>query len=158
MSPGWKEFQETGKVSPEQAGGDKPGLLVVDDESGIVESLKEMFQEHFTIYHTTSSNEALELFKQHKPRLVISDQRMPELSGLDLFARIKVISPDSVRILITGYSDINVAIQAINDELVWKYITKPWDHTQLKELVLEAGLRRVKQGDPPDVWKGLLGM
>ena len=158
MSPSWKEFQETGKLASDQPERSRPGMLVVDDESGIVESLTEMFQEHFEIFHTTSGNEALELFKRHTPKLVLSDQRMPEISGLDLMAQIKEISPDSIRILITGYSDINVAIRAINDELVYKYITKPWDHAELKELVLEAARQAVKQGDPPNVWKGLLGM
>ena len=158
MSPSWKEFQETGKVAQEQPAGPRPGMLVVDDESGIVESLKEMFQDHFEIFHTTSAQQALELFKKHGPKLVLSDQRMPEITGLELLAQIKEIAPSSIRILITGYSDINVAIQAINEDLVYKYITKPWDHAELKELVLQAGRDLVKQGESKDIFRGLLGM
>lgn len=158
MSPSWKEFQETGKVEQEQPAGPKPGMLVVDDESGIVESLKEMFQDHFEIYHTTSGQEALGLFKEHGPKLILSDERMPEITGLDLLAQIKQIAPNSIRILITGYSDINVAIRAINDDLVYKYITKPWDHAELKALVLQAARDLIKQGAPPNIFRGLLGM
>jgi response regulator RpfG family c-di-GMP phosphodiesterase len=71
---------------------------------------------------------------------VVTDQRMPEMSGLELLRHIKEIDPSTVRILVTGYSDINVVIQALNEGLVWRYVTKPWDHGELRALVM-AGAR-----------------
>ena len=144
MSSGWKEFKETGKVA-DNDDINKLGLLVVDDESDIVESLRETFSRHFEIYHSTSAKDALEQFKEHAPRLIISDQRMPEMTGIELLSRIKEINPDTIRILLTGYSDINVVVQALNDELLWKYVAKPWDHEELKALVLKAARQCVKE-------------
>lgn len=141
---GWKEFKKTGKLAEDESL-KRLGLLVVDDESEIVASLKETFARHFDIYHATSAQAALELFKQYAPRLVISDQRMPGMTGVELFAEIKKINPSTVRILITGYSDINVVIEALNEGLVWKYVAKPWDYEKLKAMVLEAARRCIKE-------------
>lgn len=144
MSGGWKEFRKTGKLTEDEHI-KKLGLLVVDDESEIVQSLRETFARHFDIHHATSAREALEQFKQHQPRLVISDQRMPEMSGIELLAQIKNINPSTVRILLTGYSDINVVIDALNKDLLWKYVAKPWDYDTLKSMLLEAARRCLKE-------------
>ncbi|MCC6552213.1 MAG: response regulator [Polyangiaceae bacterium] len=144
MSGGWKEFRKTGKLTEEE-NIKKLGLLVVDDEAEIVASLRETFSRHFDIYHATSASDALEMFKQHQPRLVISDQRMPEMTGIELLSRIKNINPSTVRILLTGYSDINVVIEALNDDLLWKYVAKPWDYEKLKAMLLEAARRCIKE-------------
>jgi response regulator RpfG family c-di-GMP phosphodiesterase len=139
MATGWKEFRREGKL-PADEQLRKLGLLVVDDESEIVEALRDVFREHFEIHRATSAQEALALFKEHGPKVVVTDQRMPEMSGLELLRHIKEIDPSTVRILVTGYSDINVVIQALNEGLVWRYVTKPWDHGELRALVM-AGAR-----------------
>jgi len=135
MGEGWKEFRRDGRL-PADDELRRLGLLVVDDESAIVETLGDVFREHFDIVQATTARAALELFKEHGPKLVITDQRMPEMSGLELLRRIKEIDPSTVRILVTGYSDITVVIEALNEGLVWRYVTKPWDHAELRALVL----------------------
>lgn len=144
MSNGWKTFREQGKV-PQADELRKLGLLIVDDERGIVDSLREVFGGTFDIQHSTSSAQALELFKQHTPKLVLSDQRMPDMTGLELIRRLKDIQPDTVCILVTGYSDINVVVDALNEGLLWKYVAKPWDHDKLRGLVLEGARKYVKE-------------
>lgn len=140
MSSGWKTFRAQGTV-PRAEQLRKLGLLIVDDERGIVDSLTEVFGATFDIHHSTSAAEALELFKEHTPKLVISDQRMPEMTGLELVRRIKEIQPSTVCILVTGYSDINVVVEALNEGLLWKYVAKPWDHEELRKLVMEGARR-----------------
>jgi DNA-binding NtrC family response regulator len=143
MSSGWTKFQKTGAVQKSDATS-RLGLLIVDDEMEIVEALTEVFRSHFDIFHSNSAREALALFKTHGPKLVLSDQRMPELTGLELLRQFKEIDPDTIRILITGHSDINVVVQALNEGLLWRYVTKPWDNASLRALVLEGARSFVK--------------
>ena len=143
MSTGWKAFRAEGKI-PQTEQIRKLGLLIVDDERGVVDSLREVFGSSFDIHHSTSATEALELFKSHTPKLVISDQRMPGMTGLELLRRIKDIQPDTLCILVTGYSDINVVVDALNEGLLWKYVAKPWDHDKLRDLVLDAARKYIK--------------
>lgn len=145
MSSAWREFQKTGTAHSQERLR-KLGLLIVDDEQAIVESLGDVFADTFDIHKSASPAAALELFRHHQPRIVVSDQRMPGMTGIDLLRQIKDIHPDTVAILITGYADIHVVVTALNEGLVWRYVTKPWDHDLLRQLVLDAGreyLRRV---------------
>lgn len=144
MGSNWKEYRKSG-VLPKGDQMRRLGLLVVDDETEIVESLKEVFREHFDIYHSTSPKDALEIFKRQMPKMVLSDQRMPEMTGIELLRQIKEINPSTVRILITGYSDIKVVIAALNEGLVWKYIAKPWDHNELRDTLLEGARKYLRQ-------------
>ncbi len=142
MSAGWKEFRGTGKVGAEEQ--KKLGLLIVDDEREIVESLGETFRGSFDIHQANSGTEALALFREHGPKLILTDQRMPEMTGLELLRQIKEINPTVVAILVTGYSDIEVVIAAINTGLVWKYITKPWEKDALRALLVEGARKYLK--------------
>lgn len=144
MSPSWNDYKKQGKLT-ESDQLKKLGLLVVDDESEIVDSLREVFARHFELHHSTSSAQALEIFKEHMPKIVITDQRMPEMSGIELLRNIKEINPSSIRILITGYSDINIVVDALNEGLVWKYIAKPWDHNELQDLVMKGARQYLRE-------------
>lgn len=144
MGKGWSQFKETGKL-PQDEKMRRLGLLVVDDESEIVVSLQEVFQKSFEIFHTSSAREALDLFRAHSPKIIITDQRMPGMSGIELLGKIKEINPDTVRILVTGYSDIEVVIKALNEGLAWKYVAKPWVHADLRKLVLDGAQRYLKE-------------
>ena len=144
MVAGWNEFRKQGKL-PEDEKIRKLGLLVVDDESEIVESLSEVFSSFFEIYHSTSAAQALEMFKEHAPKIVLSDQRMPEMTGIELMRKIKEINPSTRRVLITGYSDINVVVDALNDGLLWKYVAKPWNHEELRKLVLTGARQYLRE-------------
>ncbi|MDF1562392.1 MAG: response regulator [Deltaproteobacteria bacterium] len=159
MAPSWTQYRKEGKLS-EDAQLKKLGLLVVDDEAEIVGSLGEMFAEHFELHRCTSGREALEVFKEHSPKIILSDQRMPEMSGLELFKELKEIDPSTVRILVTGYSDINVVIEALNEGLIWKYVTKPWDHEEFRQLVLQSARHYLKENGLPEdqfALKGFMG-
>jgi len=120
-------------------------LLIVDDERGILNTLEESFRDMFKVYTAGSGTEAEQIFKDHEIHLVLSDQRMPEMTGVELFAKLKAINPTPVRILITGYSDINVVIRGLNEGLMWQYVTKPWDTEDLKALLRRAAKHYLKE-------------
>jgi len=114
-------------------------LLFVDDEENILKSLNRLFiDEGYEIMTSTSGEEALEKLNGEQVSLVISDQRMPGMQGLELLSRIKEISPDTIGILLTGYTDIKAAVGAINSGAVYKYVEKPWDDEQCKLTVKRA--------------------
>lgn len=134
------------------------GLLVVDDEAEIVKAIGDVFEDAFVLYPARSSAQALQLFRDHQPRIVISDQRMPDMTGIDLFRQIREINPDTICILVTGYSDINVVITALNEGLVWKYVTKPWDHDALRTMVAEAAREALRRaGEDEKTFPSFLG-
>jgi len=148
----WKEFQKTGTIGQE----DKQvlSLLIVDDERGILNTLEESFRDMFKVYTANSGTEALQIFRDSEIHLVLSDQRMPEMTGVELFGKLKEINPTPVRILITGYSDINVVIRGLNEGLMWQYVTKPWDTEDLKALLRRAAkhyLKETQQDAPPPI-------
>lgn len=112
------------------------GLLIVDDEPNLLETLQEVFKRHFKVYAASNAETALSVVREHAPKLILCDQRMPGTTGIELLAQIKELQPDTVRILLTGYSDINVVIQALNEGLLYKYLKKPWEQAELISTVL----------------------
>lgn len=140
---GWKNFKKTGQVQADSKL-TSLGLLIVDDERSIVSTLEESFRGLFRIHTATSAPDALKLFKEHDIHLIVSDQRMPEMTGIELFAKVKEINPTTIRILLTGYADINAVIRGVNEGLIWKYVTKPWNAEDLKALVREGARKYYK--------------
>ncbi|MGR3178925.1 MAG: HD domain-containing phosphohydrolase [Candidatus Anammoxibacter sp.] len=120
-------------------------ILFVDDEEKILASLKRLFiDEDYEIFAVSSGHEALELIKEETVDLIVSDHRMPEMEGVELLKRSKEYLPDAIRMLFTGYADMNVAIDAINEGGVSRYITKPWNDDELKATIHDAlELRRL---------------
>ncbi|MBN2420042.1 MAG: response regulator [Deltaproteobacteria bacterium] len=119
----------------------KHTILVVDDEASITKSLHRLFRkEGFNVIEATSGSEALEILqKLEKPVSgIISDQRMPKMTGSQFMQKAKKIAPDSFRILLTGYSDINAIIDALNLGEIHKYITKPWKDNEFVMQVRES--------------------
>lgn len=116
---------------------DKYTILLVDDEEYILRVLQRVLVEEkrFEIITATSGQEALEKIRQHGIDIVISDQRMPGMSGTELLTKIKQIYPDSVRILLSGFTDIDALIGAINEGEVCRFISKPWDNEELKKII-----------------------
>lgn len=151
----WKEYQKTGAIGAETK--KTLTLLIVDDERGILNTLEESFRDMFKVFTANSGAEALQIFRDQEIHLVLSDQRMPEMTGVELFGKLKAINPTPVRILITGYADINVVIRGLNDNLMWQYVTKPWDTEELKTLLRRAAQHYLKesQNDEPDPIRGL---
>jgi signal transduction histidine kinase len=113
-------------------------ILFVDDETLACEVFKAQFSDQFAIYTATSGMEALEVVDNQEIAVVISDQRMPEMTGNVLLARIRESKPDTVRMIITAYADIEAAIDAINSGEVYRYIGKPYDEMELRNILLQG--------------------
>jgi DNA-binding NtrC family response regulator len=109
----------------------KRTILCVDDEKDILNSLYDTFMDTYNVKTTTSGVEALRIFNEEDIVLVISDQRMPEMEGSVLLGKINELKPKCKKILLTGYADVNDAIDAINKGAVDKYLSKPWNDEEL---------------------------
>jgi len=116
-----------------------PKILVVDDEEAILETMLFTFQGEYEVLTTTSARRGLEILEENAPvAVVLSDQRMPEMSGVEFVSEVCGRHPSTVRIMLTGFSDVEATIRAINDAHVWAYITKPWEPESLKQVVRQA--------------------
>lgn len=123
-------------------------LMVVDDEPDNLDLLYRTFRRSFTVYTASNGFEALEvLADQGEMAIIISDQRMPQMNGTEFLSRTVEQFPDTIRIVLTGYTDVEDLVEAINSGKVFKYITKPWDPHNLKQVVMQAAetYRVVKQ-------------
>ena len=126
---------EWGSNADEQA----PALLLLDDEEGILSALTRVLRrDGYRILRTCSAKEALCMLVSNEVGVIISDQRMPEMSGVDFLRRAKQLHPDSVRMVLSGYTDLQSVTDAINEGAVYKFLTKPWDDEQLRGLIREA--------------------
>lgn len=114
-------------------------LLCVDDEEAILRALHRVFRRAgYTVLMATGGEQGLQILKQTPVSLIISDQRMPGMSGVDFLRRAKQIAPDTVRILLTAYSDTEAAIAAINQGEAYRFLLKPWDDGELQMVVSEG--------------------
>jgi putative nucleotidyltransferase with HDIG domain len=114
-------------------------ILLVDDEENILRSLKRIFMDQdFRILATTSPFDALELLKTNAVSVIISDNLMPGMNGIDFLQQAKFLSPESVRVMMTGYADVHAAIDAINKGEVFKFLTKPWDVEEFRNVVFDS--------------------
>lgn len=125
-------------------------ILFVDDEEMALVTFKNLFKKEFTIHTAGSGKAALELIERHPElALIVSDQRMPDMTGIELLRRISVKRPNLIRMLITAYTEIELVIDAINRGKVYRYITKPYNEEELKQ-ILKQGIERyylVKERD-----------
>jgi putative two-component system response regulator len=114
-------------------------VLFVDDEQNILNAVKRLFiSDPVSVLTTTTAAEGMELIKSNKVSVIVSDNMMPGMKGIDFLTLTKTISPDSVRILMTGYADLHAAIEAINSGEVFRFITKPWDDNELRQIVSDS--------------------
>ena len=116
----------------------KHSILCVDDEIDNVESLARLFRRKYNVLKTTSPLDALELLKKNRVTVIISDQRMPNLTGVELLAESIKLHPNAIRILLTGYTDIDSVVAAINSGQIYRYVTKPWDPVDLTNAIDKA--------------------
>src|SRR3954453_13594807 len=105
----------------------KPCLLVVDDEPDLVQSVKDLLRKDFRVLGAVRASEGLQLMQREPVQIVMSDQRMPEMSRVELLRHFKEPFPDTVRLLFTAYADLEAVIDAINQGNVFRYIAKPWN-------------------------------
>jgi len=117
----------------------KTSLLYVDDEIENLKVFSRVFKKEFEIHTAISGEEGLEVFEKHPEiSLLVSDQRMPGMSGVDFLNACKMINPYPIRILITGYADLESTINAINDAEIYRFIKKPWEKLDLLQTLVEA--------------------
>jgi FixJ family two-component response regulator len=114
-------------------------ILIVDDEEAILETMAFTFEDDYEVLTSTSAPAALELLNAKAPvAVVLSDQRMPEMTGVEFLSKVFEHHPTTVRIILTGFADMDATIGAINDGHVYAYITKPWEQDDLKQVVRRA--------------------
>lgn len=117
---------------------EKTKVLYVDDEVNNLAAFKAGFRRLYRVFTAESAEEAREILSNHDIQVVISDQRMPEMTGIEFFESIILDYPEPIRILLTGFSDIQAVIDAINKGHVYKYFSKPWDEEVMKENIDKA--------------------
>ncbi|MHA7836628.1 MAG: HD domain-containing phosphohydrolase [bacterium] len=114
-------------------------VLFVDDEVNILKALQRLLRgEPFEVLTASHASEALELIDRRQPQVIVSDQRMPEISGVDFLASVRDRHNDVVRMMLTGYTDMTIAVEAINRGEIYRLITKPWNDEELKATLRQA--------------------
>lgn len=116
-------------------------LLLVDDENEVLHALRRQLRRKYNIYLADSAQEGRRILAETPIHVVVSDQRMPQITGVEFFKTIKNDYPDVVRLILTGYADIHAVIAAINEGDVFRYITKPWEPMELATILDEAFMR-----------------
>ncbi|GAA3987070.1 response regulator [Mucilaginibacter dorajii] len=114
------------------------GVLYVDDEINNLNSFKAAFRRSFNIYTAQSAAEGRQVLQEHDIGVIITDQRMPVTTGIEFLESILAAYPDTIRILLTGFSDVNAVMDAINRGQVYKYLVKPWQNDELKIYIQNA--------------------
>ncbi len=117
---------------------DAVNVLYVDDEQTNLFSFKASFRKDFNVFTAETGAEGLEILQNEVIHIAISDQRMPEMNGIEFFQTAKKKYPDPIRILLTGYADINAVIDAINMGEVYRYLTKPWNAEEVKSVIRDG--------------------
>jgi response regulator RpfG family c-di-GMP phosphodiesterase len=116
----------------------KHTLLVVDDEPNVCDSVHDLLRREFTVLKAKSADEGVQLMQQHEVHIIMTDQRMPKITGVELLTKIRQRHPHAVRMLFTGYAEIDSIIAAINQGHVYRFLKKPWQPEELEAAVREA--------------------
>ncbi|EKS9793904.1 MULTISPECIES: HD domain-containing phosphohydrolase [Burkholderia] len=134
--------ETTGAAATSDDAGGVPSILLVDDEPSVLSALRRVFRPAgYAILTAESGEAALEVLASTEVDLIVSDMRMPGMSGAEFLARARSLYPDTMRILLTGYAEIASVVQAVNDGGVYRYLNKPWDDHDLL-LTLEQALEQ----------------
>ncbi len=123
-------------------------ILFVDDEERILRSLALQFRRHYEVLTESDPLRALQRLRDEHIHVLVSDQRMPQMSGAQLLAEAREIAPDTLRILLTGYSDLDAAVEALNNGGIFRYLTKPWDQQEMAFTLRQAAELAVRQAQP----------
>jgi len=107
-------------------------IMIVDDEPANLRLLERLFRQDYKVITAGSGEDALELLAEHDTALLITDQRMPNMSGLELLKQTAELRPHMVRMILTGYTDVGTLVEALNSGLVYQYLTKPWSNEELR--------------------------
>lgn len=117
---------------------DRHTLLIVDDEPDVLDSLRHLFHRSYRVLTAGGGEAALALMDENDVHVILSDQRMPGMTGDALLAAARRVCPDAIRMLFTGYADLEAVIRAVNDGHIFRYIVKPWDSAELESIIRQA--------------------
>jgi response regulator RpfG family c-di-GMP phosphodiesterase len=113
-------------------------LLVVDDEPDVCDSVHDLLRREFRVLRATSGQEGFRLMQEEEVHIIMTDQRMPRVTGVELLASVKAKHPHAIRLLFTGYADLESMISAINHGHVYQFLKKPWQPEELLSAVRQA--------------------
>jgi CheY-like chemotaxis protein len=135
QSPTSPRVPQTGALKNDRSThmGEKPTVIFIDDEERVVRALSIMCRAYYNVIATTSPNEALDALRKQRVHVLVSDQRMPDVTGVELLRQARAISPSTMRILLTGYSDLAAIVGSINDGEIFRFINKPWGPGRVQE-------------------------
>lgn len=141
------EQQSVVGVKSPAADANKPQLLIVDDEENLLNALRRLLhKDGYQIHTARSASDAFDILAEHRIDVVLSDQRMPNMNGTDMLMQVKEMYPNTVRLVLSGYTELGSVTDAINKGAIYKYLTKPWDDDQLRANIKEAFQRhRIQQ-------------
>jgi response regulator RpfG family c-di-GMP phosphodiesterase len=113
-------------------------LLIVDDEPHVCDSVFDLLRREFRVLKANSALEGYRLMQEEEVHIVMSDQRMPQITGVELLTKVKVRFPHAIRMLFTGYADLDSIIAAINQGHIYQFMKKPWEPEELQASVRQA--------------------
>ncbi|MBC7554898.1 MAG: response regulator [Taibaiella sp.] len=113
-------------------------ILYVDDEQNNLISFKAVFRIKYNIYTAISGEDAIKVLKDNPINIIITDQRMPQMTGVEFLENILGEYPDPIRILLTGYADMNAVVDAVNKGKIFHYLSKPWNEEELDMTIIKA--------------------
>jgi DNA-binding NtrC family response regulator len=116
----------------------KHTLLVVDDEADVCDSVHDLLRREFRVLKARNAEEGLKLMQENEIHIIMTDQRMPKVSGVELLTDVRSGHPQAIRMLFTGYADLDSIIAAINQGHIFKFLKKPWQPEELEQAVREA--------------------
>jgi Response regulator containing CheY-like receiver, AAA-type ATPase, and DNA-binding domains len=116
----------------------KISVLYVDDEENNLISFRATFRLKYKVYTALSGTEAVRLVKENRIDVIITDQRMPKMTGVEFLEEIIKINPEPMRILLTGYADLSAVVDAVNKGKIFHYLSKPWNEEELDETIQRA--------------------
>jgi response regulator RpfG family c-di-GMP phosphodiesterase len=116
----------------------KHTLLVVDDEADVGDSVHDLLRREFNVLRAKSAAEGIQLMHDHEVHIIMTDQRMPQITGVELLSKMRLRHPKAVRMLFTGYADLEAIIAAINHGHIFQFLKKPWQPEELIAAVREA--------------------
>jgi eukaryotic-like serine/threonine-protein kinase len=129
------------RPSPKGAGeadARKPRVLFIDDDERILNGLKALFRQEYDILTAGNGAEGLELVKRFGVHVIVSDQRMPNMTGVEVLRKVRTLAPNAVRILLTGYTDLAALVGSINEGEIFRFVKKPWDNDELRAALADA--------------------
>jgi DNA-binding NtrC family response regulator len=137
----------------------KHTLLVVDDEIDVGDSVHDLLRSKFTVLKARSAEEGMKLMRENEVHIIMTDQRMPKVSGVELLRSIRAGHPQAIRMLFTGYADFDSVIAAINQGHIFKFLKKPWQPEDLEDAVGDAAAeydRLIEQAELMEKLRGEL--